>query len=194
MKDFQGFDCKTIIVVPNTLEYERRLTKRTQEEGVQIPPQAILDMKANFVLPDIEEKHVENYYAELNPKEAQEVIQKYNREALEAGVAMKDVCKKYLQRNSSKRRSMGITEPIGKLWTDLEQPSTSSGSDNINSSYQYENTPGASANVQSGYSRTSYTQDSESQRYNSSQHQNYSDPQRFNSQQQSYYGNNYRPY
>ena len=51
MKELKEYNCKTICVVPNDQEYERRLNKRTQEEGVEIPPQAILDMKANFVLP-----------------------------------------------------------------------------------------------------------------------------------------------
>ena len=51
MKELKEYNCKTICVVPNDEEYERRLNKRTQEEGVEIPPQAILDMKANFVLP-----------------------------------------------------------------------------------------------------------------------------------------------
>ena len=127
MKEFGDFTQKIVVVVPNDDEYQRRLTKRTQEEGVNIPPEAILSMKANFVLPDIEEANQGTTtisYTDLEPMEAEKIIKRYNQEASEAGHQMKDVVKKYIHRNENKRQLAGAQNLPGKLWTPEESTST----------------------------------------------------------------------
>ena len=41
---------------------------RSQEEGKAVPEEAVLNMKANFVLPDIEEPFTEVLYSDLSPQ------------------------------------------------------------------------------------------------------------------------------
>ena len=134
MKEFGDFTQKIVVVVPNDAEYQRRLTKRNQEEGVNIPSEAILSMKANFVLPDIEEaSHGKTTisYTELEPMEAEQITKRYNQEASEAGHQMKEVVKKYIHRNANQRQMAGAQTLPGKLWTDDEEVNTSNTASNV---------------------------------------------------------------
>ena len=43
------------MVVPTDQEFRRRVSAREALEGKEVPDAAVLNMKANFVLPDFEE-------------------------------------------------------------------------------------------------------------------------------------------
>ena len=65
---------------------------------IEIPPQAILNMKANFVLPDVEEDYGEVFYTDLGPKDAEDQIGLYNKEAWSTGCDMNGAVKAFVNR------------------------------------------------------------------------------------------------
>ena len=71
---------------------------------------------------DYEEMHIETFYPELHPKEAQALVKQYNQDAINAGAEQKKVIKDYLRRNFQKRQSIGGNgpndNPVGKPWVD----------------------------------------------------------------------------
>ena len=66
--------------------------------------------------------HIETFYPELHPKEAQALVKQYNQDAINAGAEQKKVIKDYLRRNFQKRQSIGGNSPndnpVGKPWVD----------------------------------------------------------------------------
>ena len=45
MRPFEGFTGKAIVVVPTDEEFQKRIEKRTKEEGKDVPESAVLEMK-----------------------------------------------------------------------------------------------------------------------------------------------------
>ena len=45
MKDFEGYNCKAVVVVPNEDEFLRRVAQREAMEGKDVPDSAVLNMK-----------------------------------------------------------------------------------------------------------------------------------------------------
>ncbi|KAF6037613.1 HNRNPU [Bugula neritina] len=73
MRPFVGFKRKAVVVLPTDKVYRERITKRTKEEGKEVPETAVLEMKANFSLPTAPIETVLNPEAnELAAKEAEE--------------------------------------------------------------------------------------------------------------------------
>lgn len=68
LTEFQSFALKAVVVVPSNDEYLRRWTLRSQEEGKEVPEEAVLNMKANFVLPDVEEPFTDVWFTDLPPQ------------------------------------------------------------------------------------------------------------------------------
>ena len=68
LTEFQHFALKAVVVVPSNDEYIRRATLRSQEEGKEVPEEAVLNMKANFVLPDVEEPFSDVWFTDLPPQ------------------------------------------------------------------------------------------------------------------------------
>ena len=116
MRDFLGYKIQTIIVVPEDQEYLRRCRLRAQEEGKEVPADALLNMKANFLLPDISETYGEVFYVELNPEAAAEQIKTYNQEARNAGCKMNSGVEKMAKRERRKRKQLNDFRPNGKMW------------------------------------------------------------------------------
>lgn len=52
MRPFEGFQRKAIVICPTDEDLKDRTIKRTDEEGKDVPDHAVLEMKANFTLPD----------------------------------------------------------------------------------------------------------------------------------------------
>ena len=52
---YKYFQVKAVVVVPTDQEFRRRVSAREALEGKEVPDAAVLNMKANFVLPDFEE-------------------------------------------------------------------------------------------------------------------------------------------
>lgn len=80
MRPFDGFKRKAVVIVPTDEEYLRRCAKREKEEGKDVPDIAVLEMKANFALPEKGSLFDEVEYTELQPEEARELVKKYNEE------------------------------------------------------------------------------------------------------------------
>ena len=114
MKDFEGYKAKAVVVVPTDEEYQRRVAHREATEGKDIPDSAVLNMKANFVVPEIEEVYAsEVIYTELGPAEAADLVGKYNQEAFGRGIQMTNGVKGFITRNQTKRNQLGQFDVIG---------------------------------------------------------------------------------
>ncbi|CAB0004515.1 unnamed protein product [Nesidiocoris tenuis] len=88
MRNFEGFTRKAVVIVPTDEEFKSRTEKQANEEKKDVPESAVLEMKANFTLPD-KDVFDEVIYVELQEEEAQALIQKYAKEANELGYVKK---------------------------------------------------------------------------------------------------------
>ncbi|XP_071787333.1 heterogeneous nuclear ribonucleoprotein U-like protein 1 isoform X2 [Asterias amurensis] len=84
MRPFEGFTGKAIVVVPTDEEFQKRIEKRTKEEGKDVPEHAVLEMKANFELPEGGQLFEEAIFVELNKEESKPLVEKYNKEGRDA--------------------------------------------------------------------------------------------------------------
>ncbi|XP_041431249.1 heterogeneous nuclear ribonucleoprotein U-like protein 1 isoform X2 [Xenopus laevis] len=85
MRPFEGFQRKAIIICPTDAELQDRIVKRTDEEGKDVPDSAVLEMKANFSLPEPGEFLNEVVYIELQKEDAEQLVRQYNEEGKTAG-------------------------------------------------------------------------------------------------------------
>ncbi|XP_043238720.1 heterogeneous nuclear ribonucleoprotein U-like protein 1 isoform X1 [Amphibalanus amphitrite] len=85
MRNFAGFKRRAVVIVPTDEEFKRRIEKRTSEEGKDVPDSAVLEMKAAFKLPEVGEYLDEVEYLEEQREAAQELVDKYAKEARDAG-------------------------------------------------------------------------------------------------------------
>ncbi|XP_067261799.1 heterogeneous nuclear ribonucleoprotein U-like protein 1 isoform X1 [Chanodichthys erythropterus] len=85
MRPFEGFQRKAIVICPTDEDLKERTLKRTDEEGKDVPDHAVLEMKANFVLPDAGEFLDEVRFIELQREEADALVKQYNEEGRKAG-------------------------------------------------------------------------------------------------------------
>uniref|UniRef100_A0AAR2LBQ2 Uncharacterized protein n=1 Tax=Pygocentrus nattereri TaxID=42514 RepID=A0AAR2LBQ2_PYGNA len=85
MRPFEGFQRKAIVICPTDEDLKERTLKRTDEEGKDVPDHAVLEMKANFVLPEAGDFLDEVIFIELQREEADALIKQYNEEGRKAG-------------------------------------------------------------------------------------------------------------
>ncbi|RZF32122.1 hypothetical protein LSTR_LSTR003985 [Laodelphax striatellus] len=85
MKSFEGFNRRAVVIVPTDEEFKRRVDKREAEEGKDVPDSAVLEMKANFRLPEKGDIFKEVEFVELDEAEAQKLVDRYNKEGRDAG-------------------------------------------------------------------------------------------------------------
>lgn len=85
MSYFSGFKRKAVVIVPSEDEAKVRAEKRIQEEGKDVPDSAVMEMKANFKIPSVDDTFAEVEFPELPLEEALKVIEKYSSEAKAAG-------------------------------------------------------------------------------------------------------------
>ncbi|KAM5297189.1 heterogeneous nuclear ribonucleoprotein U-like protein 1 isoform 3-T3 [Glossophaga mutica] len=85
MRPFEGFQRKAIVICPTDEDLKDRTIKRTDEEGKDVPDHAVLEMKANFTLPDIGDFLDEVLFIELQRDEADKLVRQYNEEGRKAG-------------------------------------------------------------------------------------------------------------
>jgi len=81
MRAFEGFQRKAVVVCPTDEELTERTAKRESDEGKDVPEDAVLEMKANFTLPAIGPSFDDVIYTELQLIDAQNLVEKYNKEA-----------------------------------------------------------------------------------------------------------------
>ncbi|XP_039268372.2 uncharacterized protein LOC120343293 isoform X2 [Styela clava] len=85
MRPFEGFQRKAIVIVPSDEEYKQRFEKRTQDEGKEVPDMAVLEMKANFSLPEKGNLFDEVIFTELEREEAEKLVEKYREDGRKNG-------------------------------------------------------------------------------------------------------------
>ena len=85
MAFFNGFQRKAVVIVPADEEAKVRNEKRIKEEGKDVPDSAVMEMKANFKIPTVDDTFSEVEFPELELEEALKVIEKYSTEAKAAG-------------------------------------------------------------------------------------------------------------
>ncbi|XP_036113602.1 heterogeneous nuclear ribonucleoprotein U-like protein 2 isoform X3 [Molossus molossus] len=78
---FKTFSRKVVVVVPNEEDWKKRLELRKEVEGDDVPESIMLEMKANFSLPEKCDYMDEVTYGELEKEEAQPLVTKYKEEA-----------------------------------------------------------------------------------------------------------------
>ncbi|XP_076359616.1 uncharacterized protein LOC143252002 isoform X7 [Tachypleus tridentatus] len=80
MRPFEGFRRKAVVIVPTDEEFKRRREKQEKKEGKDVPDSAVLEMKANFELPNVGPLFDEVIFTELPREEAEKLVRKYNNE------------------------------------------------------------------------------------------------------------------
>lgn len=80
MRPFEGFQRRAVVIVPTDDEFQRRCEQREKVEGKEIPDSAVLEMKANFQLPEEGVLFDKVEFIELQRDEAQPLVEKYNKE------------------------------------------------------------------------------------------------------------------
>ncbi|XP_063370373.1 heterogeneous nuclear ribonucleoprotein U-like protein 2 [Cydia amplana] len=86
LREFDGYRRVAVVVVPDADTYAERSAKREQSDGKEVPDGAIMDMKANFALPEKCSWIDELIYPELNEEEAKKILEGFHKEAKAAGV------------------------------------------------------------------------------------------------------------
>ncbi|KAM8952272.1 heterogeneous nuclear ribonucleoprotein U-like protein 1 [Pelodytes ibericus] len=85
MRPFEGFQRRAVVICPSDEDLLDRIVKRTDEEGKDVPDSAVLEMKANFTLPEDGDFLSEVIYVELQKEDAQQLVRRYNEEGKKAG-------------------------------------------------------------------------------------------------------------
>merc|ERR1719325_175741 len=103
-RPFEGFQRRSVVVVPTDDTYKERCQAQEAAGGKDIPDEAIMEMKANFTLPEDESDSVvpifvETTFVELEREKAKEVVDLYNKIAKEKGYG-----KKHEERKTKKFR------------------------------------------------------------------------------------------
>uniref|UniRef100_A0A8V0Y631 Heteroous nuclear ribonucleoprotein U like 1 n=1 Tax=Gallus gallus TaxID=9031 RepID=A0A8V0Y631_CHICK len=85
MRPFEGFQRKAVVICPTDDDLRERTVRRTDEEGKDVPDHAVLEMKANFTLPEPGDFLDSVLFVELQRDEAAELVRQYNEEGRKAG-------------------------------------------------------------------------------------------------------------
>ncbi|KAL4707086.1 hypothetical protein ACJJTC_011412, partial [Scirpophaga incertulas] len=86
LKDFEGYRRVAIVIVTDDATYRERQRRREEADGKEVPDGAVVDMKANFTLPEKCPWLDEVIYAELGEAEARGIVEAFHKEAKAAGV------------------------------------------------------------------------------------------------------------
>ncbi|XP_078478608.1 uncharacterized protein LOC144739542, partial [Lampetra planeri] len=78
MRPFEGFQRKAIVICPTDEDLKERTLKQTNEQGKDVPDHAVLEMKANFTLPEICDFLEAVTFTELQRDEAEKLLKQYN--------------------------------------------------------------------------------------------------------------------
>ncbi|ESP02305.1 hypothetical protein LOTGIDRAFT_138642, partial [Lottia gigantea] len=84
MQPFEGFQRKAVVILPSDEDFKSRIAQREKEEGKDIPEKAVLDMKANFTLPEEGQLFDAVEFVDLNKEEAEKLTEVYRKEGLAA--------------------------------------------------------------------------------------------------------------
>nr|XP_057935969.1 heterogeneous nuclear ribonucleoprotein U-like protein 1 [Doryrhamphus excisus] len=85
MRPFEGFQRKAIVICPTDEDLKERTLKQTNEQGKDVPDHAVLEMKANFTLPEVCDFLEDVSFGELQRDDAEKLLKQYNEEGRKAG-------------------------------------------------------------------------------------------------------------
>uniref|UniRef100_A0A2A4JU13 B30.2/SPRY domain-containing protein n=1 Tax=Heliothis virescens TaxID=7102 RepID=A0A2A4JU13_HELVI len=86
LREFDGYRRVAVVIVTDDETYRDRQKRREEADGKEVPDGAIVDMKANFSLPDKCSWLDDVLYPELDAEQARLVVEGFHREAKAAGV------------------------------------------------------------------------------------------------------------
>ncbi|CAB3232572.1 unnamed protein product [Arctia plantaginis] len=86
LREFDGYRRVAVAIVTDDETYRDRHKRREEADGKEVPDPAIVDMKANFMLPEKCSWVDEVVFPELGAEAARAVLADYHREARAAGV------------------------------------------------------------------------------------------------------------
>jgi len=122
-RPFEGFQRRSVVVVPTDEIYKERCAAQESAGCKDIPDDAIMEMKANFTLPEEDADtlvpiFVETSYVELDKEKAKEVVDLYNKIAKEKGFGKKHEERKNKKfrghnRGNARARGSGSFAPRG---------------------------------------------------------------------------------
>merc|ERR1719234_1449098 len=89
-RPFEGFQRRAVVLVPSDEDYKTRCKAQEDAGAKDIPDDAIMEMKANFALPEEDTEavvptFVEITFVELEREEAMKIVEQYNKVAKEKG-------------------------------------------------------------------------------------------------------------
>ncbi|CAL4107107.1 unnamed protein product [Meganyctiphanes norvegica] len=90
MKGFAGFKRRAVVICPSDEDLKKRTEKREKEEGKDVPDKAVLEMKANFKLPEEGDLFDVVQFVEESQENAIKIVEKYNKEGEDAGFGQKN--------------------------------------------------------------------------------------------------------
>ncbi|XP_001625157.3 heterogeneous nuclear ribonucleoprotein U isoform X2 [Nematostella vectensis] len=79
MNPFEGFNRKAVVCIPTMEELNKRVEER-KKEGVELPFNAICDMKRSFRIPTTEEFFEEVLYSDQEPPTSKKIVDLYHRD------------------------------------------------------------------------------------------------------------------
>ncbi|XP_045540630.1 heterogeneous nuclear ribonucleoprotein U-like protein 1 [Papilio machaon] len=86
LREFDGYRRVAVVIVTDEDTYKERHKRREEADGKEVPDGAIVDMKANFTLPEKGTWLDEVIYPELEEEEARKILEGFHKEARAAGV------------------------------------------------------------------------------------------------------------
>uniref|UniRef100_A0A8W4FE84 Heteroous nuclear ribonucleoprotein U like 1 n=1 Tax=Sus scrofa TaxID=9823 RepID=A0A8W4FE84_PIG len=116
MRPFEGFQRKAIVICPTDEDLKDRTIKRTDEEGKDVPDHAVLEMKANFTLPDVGDFLDEVLFIELQREEADKLVRQYNEEGRKAATTTAASTATQLQPCSESPRGQQLQQEQQHPW------------------------------------------------------------------------------
>ena len=110
MNNFHGFHRIAAVIVNTNEVLKERTEKREREEGKIVPESAILEMKANFVLPEVGEVFDDVWFIEEDRGNSERLVAKFQHEGKEFKESEKK--RKPEDSNFSRNQSSNVKRPF----------------------------------------------------------------------------------
>ncbi|XP_061575879.1 heterogeneous nuclear ribonucleoprotein U-like protein 1 isoform X2 [Cololabis saira] len=148
MRPFEGFQRKAIVICPTDEDFKERTLKQTNEQGKDVPDHAVLEMKANFTLPEPCDFLEAVTFVDLQSEEAEKLLKQYNEEGHKAGPPPD---KRFDSRPGGFRGRGGSSSGGGSYQRYDNRDGNRGG-------YQSRSSDGGSGGYRGGYNRGGYSQ------------------------------------